>query len=129
MESGKRQKLLGSLFVNGTLLLLVIIWTIPTLGIFVSSFRNSDDIGTSGWWEVLPHRDWQPVREIKPLDLGLDPNGVMEIEGVSGTFEEFRKGIESPDGKRITWIGNKRIGRIQVQEHVWTFNWNFTLDT
>jgi len=128
MESGKRQKLLGSLFVNGTLLLLVMLWTIPTLGIFVSSFRNRDDIGTSGWWNVLPHREWQPVREIDPKELGVDPNGVMEIEGATGTFEEFREGIATPDGKRVTWIGNKRIGKVEVQERVWTVNWNFTLD-
>ena len=81
MESGKRQKRLGSLFVNGTLLLLVLIWTIPTLGIFVSSFRNRDDIATSGWWNMFPHREWQPVREIDISQAGLDPNGVMEIEG------------------------------------------------
>jgi alpha-glucoside transport system permease protein len=128
MESAKLQKRLGSLSVNVVLFLLVLMWTIPTLGIFVSSFRHRDDIATSGWWTVLPFRDWQPVREIKPADLGLDPNGVMEIEGVRGTFEEFRQGIQSPDGKRITWIGNKRIGRIEVQERVWTVNWNFTLD-
>ena len=128
MESGKRQKLLGSLFVNGTLLLLVVLWTIPTLGIFVSSFRNRDDIGNSGWWNILPHREWQPVEEIIPSEAGFDPNGVMEIEGVSGTFEEFRDGIETPDGKRITWIGNKRIGKVEVQERVWTVNWNFSLD-
>ena len=128
MESGKRQKLLGSLFVNGTLLLLVLLWTIPTLGIFVSSFRNRDDISKSGWWNILPHREWQPVREIIPGEAGLDPNGVMEIEGVTGTFEEFRAGIETPDGKRITWIGNKRIGKVEVQEQVWTVNWNLTLD-
>jgi alpha-glucoside transport system permease protein len=128
MDSGKRQKALGSLFVNLALLLLVIVWTVPTLGIFVSSFRHRDDIATSGWWTVLPYRDWRPVREMRVVDLGLDPDGVMEIEGVSGTFEEFREGIASPDGKRITWIGNKRIGRIEVQERVWAVNWNFTLD-
>jgi alpha-glucoside transport system permease protein len=77
---------------------------------------------------VLPHREWQPVREIIPSDAGLDPNGVMEIEGVTGTFEEFRAGIVSPDGKRITWIGNKRIGKVEVQEQVWTVDWDFTLD-
>ena len=43
--------------------------------------------------------------------LGVDPNQVMEIEGVTGTFEEFRAGIETPDGQRVTWIGNKRLGR------------------
>jgi alpha-glucoside transport system permease protein len=128
MISGKRQKQLGRLLVNGTLLLLVVLWTIPTMGIFISSFRNRDDIATSGWWKVFPYRDWQPIREIDPKELGVDPNQVMEIEGVAGTFEEFREGIETPDGKRVTWIGNKRLGKVEVQEKVWTVSWDFTLD-
>jgi alpha-glucoside transport system permease protein len=109
-------------------LLLVILWTIPTLGIFVSSFRNRDDIARSGWWNVLPHQEWQVIREIDPVSAGLNPDGVMEIEGVSGTFDELRTGISTPDGERVVWVGNKRIGRIQVQEQVWTVSWNFTLD-
>ncbi len=128
MKSGKRQKQLGSLFVNGSLFLLTLVWTIPTMGIFVSSFRARDDIANSGWWKVLPYRDWQPVREIDPREAGLNPDEIMEIEGVAGTFDEFRAGIETPDGERITWIGNKRIGRLEVQERVWTVDWNFTLD-
>jgi alpha-glucoside transport system permease protein len=52
----------------------------------------------------------------------------MEVEGARGTFEEFRAGITSPQGARLIWVGNKRIGRIQVQERVWTVSWNFTLD-
>ena len=128
MESGKRQKQLSSLFVNGMLLLLIVIWTIPTLGIFVSSFRNRDDIANSGWWNVLPHREWQAVKEIIPSEAGLDPDGVMAVEGVSGTFDELRAGVETSDGKRVAWIGNKRIGKIEVQEQVWTVTWNFTLD-
>ena len=76
-------------------------WTIPTLGILISSFRNRDDIATSGWWNVFPHREWRRVREIDLTQLGLDPNGVMQIEGATGTFEEFRKGIETPDGDRV----------------------------
>jgi alpha-glucoside transport system permease protein len=128
MESGKRQKLISGLFVNGTLLLLVILWTIPTLGIFVSSFRNRDDIARSGWWNILPHREWQVTREIDPVSAGLNPDGIMEIEGVSGTFDELRTGISTPDGERVIWVGNKRIGRIQVQEQVWAVSWNFTLD-
>lgn len=128
MNSSKKQKRLGKFFVNLTLLLLVLIWTIPTLGIFISSFRNRDKIAASGWWNVFPYRDWQPVSELDPKALGLDPNGVMEIEGVSGTFEEFRAGVETPDGKRVTWIGNKRIGKIEVQERVWTVDWDFSLD-
>ncbi len=128
MASGKKQKLLGSLFVNGTLLLLVILWTVPTMGIFVSSFRNRNDIAVSGWWNVLPHREWKVTREIDPIAAGLNPDGVMEVEGVRGTFDQFRTGLTTPDGERLLWVGNKRIGRIQVQEQVWTVSWNFTLD-
>lgn len=124
----KRQKRINGLLVNGILFLVVLIWTIPTLGIFVSSFRTRDDISTTPWWNIFPHREWQPVGELDPRELGLDPDGVMEIEGVSGTFEEFRAGIATPDGKRVTWIGNKRIGRVEVQEQVWTSDRNFSLD-
>jgi len=128
MKSGKRQKQLSRLLVNGALLLMVVLWTIPTMGIFISSWRDRDDIATSGWWNVFPHRDWRPVRVIDPIALGVDPNQVMEIEGVTGTFEEFRAGIETPDGMRVTWLGNKRLGRVEVQERVWTVSRNFTLD-
>ena len=31
--------------------ILVVIWLIPTLGLFISSFRSEADIKTSGWWE------------------------------------------------------------------------------
>jgi len=127
MKSGKGQKRLSRLLVNGTLLLLVLLWTIPTMGIFLSSWRDRDDIATSGWWNVFPHRDWRTVREVDPIALGVDPNEVMQIEGVTGTFEEFRAGIETPDGRRVTWLGNKRLGRVEVQERVWTVSWDFTL--
>jgi len=128
MDSGKRQKRISSLIVNGTLLILVLVWTIPTLGIFFSSFRNRDDIASSGWWNILPHKEWQMVKEVDISELGLDPNGVMVIEGASGTFDEFRAGVETPNGERVTWIGNKRLGRVEIQAHVWAVNWNFTLD-
>ena len=128
MATASGQRRLGGIFINGTLLLLVFLWTIPTLGIFVSSFRHRDEIKDAGWWNILPHREWQMVQEIDPREEGLDSTGVMEIEGVSGTFEEFREGIQTPDGKQVTWIGNRRIGRVEVQERVWTVNWDFNLD-
>ncbi len=128
MASQKKTKHANSLVVNLVLLLLVVIWTIPTLGIFVSSFRNRDDIASSAWWKVFPHKAWQTVAELDVKELGLNPDEVMTIEGVSGTFDEFREGVATPDGKQITWIGNKRLGRIEVQEEVWTVMWDFTLD-
>lgn len=125
----KGRKGISAWLINGTLLLLVIIWSIPTLGLFISSFRDRFDIQTSGWWTVFPHKEWQTVAVLDPKELGLDATGVMEVEGVQGTFEEMRKGIASPDGDtQVAWIGNRRLGRIEVQEQVWTVSWDFTLD-
>ena len=35
---------------------LVFLWTIPTFGVFVSSFRDEIDVKTTGWWTFL----WNP---------------------------------------------------------------------
>ena len=128
MKSAKGQKRLSKWIVNLSLLFLVLLWTIPTMGIFVSSFRQRQDIATTGWWLVFPHREWQTTKTINPKELNLDPNGPMTVEGATATFDALRQGIETPGGKRLIWIGNKRIGTIQVQEQVWTVMWNFTLD-
>ena len=120
MKSAKSQQRLRDFVVNGSLLLLVIIWTIPTLGLLVSSFRTRFDIQTSGWWKVLPHKEWVQVEELE-LPEGLDPDGIMTIEGVSGTFEEFREGITDPDGRQIVWSGNKRLATIRISDEKWVF--------
>jgi alpha-glucoside transport system permease protein len=128
MGSASRQRRISGIVVGLILLFLVLLWTVPTLGIFISSFRNRDEIQTSGWWTVLPHREWEVVAEVDPNDFpDLDRQGVMEFEGVSGTFEQLREGIQSGD-VRVQWVGNRRLGTVQVQEQVWTVNWGFTLD-
>ncbi len=126
-QSFARQRRLSDLIVNLALLILVLIWTIPTIGLLVSSFRTRFDIQTSGWWWVFPHREWTTVEEIQPGD-DLDRDGVMEFAGVSGTFEELRAGIATPDGLRVTWVGNKRLGVVRVQENRWTMRTDFTLE-
>ena len=127
MGSLQRQRRLGGLLVNGALLLIVLLWTVPTIGLFVSSFRSREAIQSSGWWNILPHRAWETTRVIDVNELGLDPSGPMEIEGTTATFEELREGVATPDGKQLRWIGNRRLGRIEVQEQNWTVDWDFTL--
>jgi alpha-glucoside transport system permease protein len=124
--SAKRQKATSQILVNGILFFLVLIWTIPSIGLLVSSFRSREVILNSGWWQVLPHREWVETRRFKPE--GVDPTQVMTIEGATGTFEQFREGVTTPDGKRLIWIGNRRTGTIQEQEQKWKSSTNFTLD-
>jgi len=128
MASASRQRFWSGCAVNGFLLILVLLWSIPTLGLFISSWRSRLDIQTSGWWTVFPHREWEVVTVIDPKEQGLDPTGPMEVEGAVATFEELREGISTPDGMRIQWVGNRRIGRIEIQEQVWTVNWDFTTE-
>ena len=44
---------LGGLLARLALIFLAVVWTVPTFGLLVSSFRSADDISTSGWWEAL----------------------------------------------------------------------------
>ena len=34
-------------------ILIAVVWTIPTFGLFVNSFRPAVDIRTSGWWTIF----------------------------------------------------------------------------
>lgn len=122
----KRDRLMSDILVNGSLLLICFIWTIPTVGLLISSFRTRTDIQTSGWWTIFPHREWAVTEVIEP-GQDIDRSGVMEFAGVEGTFEELREGVEDGD-TRVQWIGNRRIGRVEVQEQVWTMNTDFTLE-
>jgi alpha-glucoside transport system permease protein len=31
-------------------IIIATLWTIPTIGLFISSFRPEEDVKTSGWW-------------------------------------------------------------------------------
>lgn len=39
--------------VHISVVVMVVLWLIPTVGLFVSSFRTADQISTSGWWASL----------------------------------------------------------------------------
>jgi alpha-glucoside transport system permease protein len=117
----------GKVMVNLVLILIVLAWTIPTFGVFVTSFRDSKDIYSSGWWSVLPHKDFVKTQEFQ-LPKELDPNAPIEIEGHTASFDEWRQGIEVSEGRELRWYGNKRSRKIEVFEERWIgFGANTTL--
>lgn len=119
---------MGNLFVNGVLIFICILWLVPALGVFITSFRQSEDIFGSGWWSVLPHREDVESGEII-LDASIDVTGPFEVEGITTTFEELRTGVTLEDDRKLTWYGNRRTRRIIISEREWVgFGANLTLD-
>jgi alpha-glucoside transport system permease protein len=127
-HSFKQQKLLSSLVVNGALILICLIWVVPTLGILITSFRDSQDIFTTGWWTVFPHQAYVDSGEIH-VDPNADLNGPISLPGINGqyTFDQLRAGVKLPDGRQLTWYGNKRTLLIKVSALKWVgFSANLT---
>lgn len=52
-KSLKRKKVTSSVFVHILLVVLCIIWSLPTVGILITSFRPSDEVPRTGWWTVI----------------------------------------------------------------------------
>ncbi|MFD6179562.1 MULTISPECIES: carbohydrate ABC transporter permease [unclassified Isoptericola] len=44
---------LSSPWASGIAIIIAILWTIPSLGLLITSFRPQDDIRKSGWWTVF----------------------------------------------------------------------------
>ena len=128
--SVKTKNRLNSILLNGVLSLLCFMWTVPTVGLFISSFRTRFDISTSGWWSVLPHREWVQTGEIEELPHDFDikvPFAIPALGEETHLFAEWRDGVEV-DGVRVQWIGNRRNGRVETQTQEWTMNTDFTLE-
>jgi alpha-glucoside transport system permease protein len=45
----------GGWFVRITILVIVLLWLIPTVGVLVTSFRPESVVNTSGWWTTFAH--------------------------------------------------------------------------
>ena len=60
---------------------LVVLWLFPTVGLFVSSFRTTDQISTGGWWKALfPAEQNLTIRAAGP-DAQVEVDGLYVIEG------------------------------------------------
>jgi alpha-glucoside transport system permease protein len=45
----------GGWFVRITIVAIVVLWMIPTVGVLITSFRPENLVETTGWWTVLAH--------------------------------------------------------------------------
>lgn len=55
---GRTKKRLTSRWATAAALIIAVAWTLPTFGLFVSSFRPRTEIQTTGWWTVFENWGW-----------------------------------------------------------------------
>ena len=58
-----------------TVFVVCLLWTIPTVGLLVSSFRPDDEVRTSGWWTALANPNFTIENYQQVLESG--PSGDM----------------------------------------------------
>ncbi|TKW66331.1 MAG: carbohydrate ABC transporter permease [Paracoccus denitrificans] len=81
MEGMAGQKSSLTWLVNIAALLLVVMWTIPTAGLFVSSFRDRDQISATGWWKSLSAAEQTAFVRTGTADDQREENGVFVLDG------------------------------------------------
>jgi alpha-glucoside transport system permease protein len=75
--------------------IIVVLWTLPTAGLFISSFRDKDQLALSGWWtsltasqQNLVDRSGNPDTEIKQGDSFV-LKGVLTVYGKPAHISAF----------------------------------------
>ena len=77
----------GGWFVRITILIVVLLWMIPALGVLITSFRDPDLVNTTGWWTALAHpfnaAQWTLENYRQALDAGGLQNAFMNSLAVT----------------------------------------------
>jgi alpha-glucoside transport system permease protein len=75
------RKILSSAPLWIVLVLIGFLWTLPTAGLLVSSFRPADDIQSSGWWTAITHPFAETTRW-----TAENYEAVLGAEGMANAF-------------------------------------------
>lgn len=90
----KRQQI----FVAVLLAILCIVWTLPTMGVLVTSFRPRDEVTRTGWWtawkdiDAITLENYQQVLGGKPFTY-INDNGVTVTERSDNMVNAFLNSI------------------------------------
>ena len=55
VRSPRRVRLIERTIVRVAVVVIAVIWSLPTAGLLISSFRSNADIRATGWWDALLH--------------------------------------------------------------------------
>ena len=75
-----KKNILSSILAQLLLLVFVIVWIIPTFGLFVSSFRDKDLLAISGWWTSLITTQVNEIHRTETMDSQIQENDLYIIK-------------------------------------------------
>tara|TARA_Y100001970_G_scaffold230162_1_gene285691 strand:+ start:1075 stop:2214 length:1140 start_codon:yes stop_codon:yes gene_type:complete len=104
-----KRKKLTSIMAQLLLLVFVIVWIIPTFGLFISSFRDKDLLAISGWWTSLITTQVNEIYRTENMESQIKENDIYLIK------ENLFDNIE---GKKILSFGitSKNINEFLIEE-------------
>ncbi|SNR27705.1 carbohydrate ABC transporter permease [Puniceibacterium sediminis] len=111
MDNMAGQKTSLSIVTNISVIVLVVLWLIPTVGLLVSSFRTNDQISASGWWASMFSVE-EAIR-ISPEPAGASRNGDYHV--LSGNLFEGGSGSVSGFGIAATAPGVAEPGQVYAR--------------
>lgn len=87
--------------VHLSVMFLVVLWTLPTAGLFVSALRDKDQIVASGWWTALSTSTQNAMYRAPGADKQTEENGEFVIsgnvfEGGKGAVTAFGASSQQP---------------------------------
>ncbi|MGW8484670.1 carbohydrate ABC transporter permease [Microbacterium sp. NPDC055903] len=77
-SAGRTRKKLSRPWASIASIIIAFLWTIPTLGLFISSFRDRDAINTSGWWEFFVNPQFTFENYVDVLQSGTTQLTILE---------------------------------------------------
>ncbi|MBX3531824.1 MAG: carbohydrate ABC transporter permease [Rhizobiaceae bacterium] len=104
MASAAGKSAVSKYGVHLAVLFFVVLWTIPTLGILVSSLRDKNQIVASGWWTALASSEQTAAGRLPGPDAQVQRDGKWVIEGNL---------LEAGDGREITAFGTRAVAPTQ----------------
>lgn len=91
---------IGAFLARLALILLVLIWTVPTFGLLVSSVRDKDLLAVSGWWTSLTTATRSESIRTGAAEDQVEEDGVYVIRG--SAFEASSGRVVQAFGVRAT---------------------------
>jgi alpha-glucoside transport system permease protein len=83
--------------VHLSVLFLVVVWTLPTAGLLISSFRDKDQLAVSGWWTALATSSQNIIFRAPGASAQVEKDGKFVISG---------NVLEGRGGKVAAWSTN-----------------------